>query len=603
MKKFVVRMIYSLVFMSGLLSLLGKSVSAYDLVETQWGFDGKVIPYQINPVFFLVQNNSPQDEDVVLQLSKTRGPGQFGARQVQEVYLSAGAERWVAFYVYLENSNGSVILTDGKQQKDTVQIPNQQAETKRSRVLLVDSSDQFRRTKATLPRFDEMLFPPSVTGTDSLEAVYLDHTPRWRQERRAAFWNWIKKGGRVHLLKGRDGEYPSFSNELSSLNASFDYQHIGAGSVFKHELTEKDLNKTNIEKIDSVETAFLQAKVATQPDSSQQGYSSYGYYHISYTENITRKMKELVNPHHNWTVIYSASFLYLLLVFPGGYLVSRWKKNYWYTYGVLLTGVVCFSLLFNLIGSRGYGESTQINTVALAQVLSDEEVDLTQYSNAFVTSGDYYRLEYEGSGQVYSTAQERERVNGIIHNGADAYFEVDIPPFSSRPFILRRQVDHSAPQFEITRYNETEGLASLVISASESVEFQPGNIWAIQGNSITSMKGNENNQFKSGKLGSLRKILENINNSQYGFRPSYYEDEESQVSAKRLYRESFNNLMLSSLNIVSQEDLEQKKIPEDRIYLFVAQPFPESLNAVNSTFAQQTGQILYAYELLLSESP
>jgi hypothetical protein len=102
-----------------------------------------------------------------------------------------------------------------------------------------------------------------------------------------------------------------------------------------------------------------------------------------------------------------------------------------------------------VVGRRGYGEVAAVHTVSYARHLADDTYDVTQWTNVFVTSGDYYTISHPASHNIYSTCEDSEAVNGVINNGKDGNFRVDIPLYSSRAFVHRGKMKGDDTAVEI----------------------------------------------------------------------------------------------------------------------------------------------------------
>src|SRR3954471_16246164 len=111
------------------------------------------------------------------------------------------------------------------------------------------------------------------------------------------------------------------------------------------------------------------------------------------------ELNQMTRPKHKWAVIYLLSLVYIALIFPGFYLLGLKRSDYRIMYGAMLGIVATFSGLFAFIGRRGYDETTTIHTVAIATPLADGSLDVTGWTNAFVTSGANYAITNDGTGK------------------------------------------------------------------------------------------------------------------------------------------------------------------------------------------------------------
>ncbi|MCA9039112.1 MAG: hypothetical protein KDA65_02060 [Planctomycetaceae bacterium] len=582
---------------------------AFDIEEVHWGFSGKIFPQEINPLFLRLRNNTGEAEEFTLNLKqRTYGSRSVGAtisvaEEGNTIFLAPYTERWVTFYLYASHSSSEVqLFKEDKRVGDPIPMPNQsrsatEESIHRSRVLFT-ASDEFNLNRnSQLKRFPSEVFPPNLTGTDTLEVVFLDHVPRWQPEQRKTFLRWLNRGGILHLLQTRTGTYPTFDEELAVLNGPLDHQYIGGGLVIRHPFSQHNLDKKMLEDIVKQEFDFFQTG-ATPVNQENYGYHYYG---DSLEHYLFPTLKEYVNPNHNWPVMYLISFLYLLLIFPGAWLVMKKWSDFRITYGSLLLGMLLFALIFNVVGARGYGESTQINSIALAQVLPDDELDVMQYSNAFVTSGGFFELQHQGSGLIYSTGSDSEEVLGKIQLGTQAEFSVDIPPFSSRPFIHRTLINKKAPTVELTTFDPEKGLSSLELNI-DSLD-AGSQLWAIHKDRISpiSLQGSSWSTKRSGQpLSEFLQSDEYFNDYDiYGQQINHSANKEkidSQLFRKVMHKSfRFQNIYNNGNNNVSNS------IKQDRVYLFIQSEMPEELKCASESFQKQSGNIIYQYELILSE--
>jgi hypothetical protein len=104
--------------------------------------------------------------------------------------------------------------------------------------------------------------------------------------------------------------------------------------------------------------------------------------------------------------------------------------------------VALFCWLFMELGARGYGEQQQVSTIGYARDLGDDAFCVTLYTDVFATNGDVYRISHGAEHALYSAAQQHEQVRGVIRNGKQGTFAVDIPLFSNRSFVCTARFSH-----------------------------------------------------------------------------------------------------------------------------------------------------------------
>jgi hypothetical protein len=65
----------------------------------------------------------------------------------------------------------------------------------------------------------------------------------------------------------------------------------------------------------------------------------------------------------------------------------------------------------------------------------------------------YYRLTHAAPWNLYAAPSEAEAVTGYILNGKGGYFEVDIPLYSSRPFVHRGVMPGPSAGVQVVEWN------------------------------------------------------------------------------------------------------------------------------------------------------
>ena len=82
------------------------------IVETIWGFDGRVVPGQFNPVSILLDNLSDDPIEGVVTLRGISGMVRdAGGLLSEQIYLSPHTTRWVQFYPYVNRYSSGWRLT------------------------------------------------------------------------------------------------------------------------------------------------------------------------------------------------------------------------------------------------------------------------------------------------------------------------------------------------------------------------------------------------------------------------------------------------------------------------------------------------------------
>jgi hypothetical protein len=318
-------------------------------------------------------------------------------------------------------------------------------------------------------------------------------------------------------------------------------------------------------------------------------------------------LKQMTKPDHNWTVIYLMSLAYMVLIFPGCYLLGARRIDYRIVYGALLSAVILFSLGFSIIGRRGYGEATAVHSIAIARPLGDGQFDVTAWSNVFVTGGGDYAISHEGTGALYSTCQDVEAVNGLIKNGPGAQFVVDIPPYSSRTYGHRIKSAGEPFRIEASEWKGGPALQNFTATADRDLKelLSRAPLYAMYRDRLYRL-GIEGRRLElSGGTGSpLSAFVGTIDANQYSQYGAYYGSWSSEELTEELrFRKMLKPLLVASLNLNSKKAAGEFSLPDDRVRLFVFAPLPQSffIREGETKFGKQAGFVLYCIDLFQPE--
>jgi hypothetical protein len=400
-----------------LLMMVGRTVAALEIRPPIWSFDGKVLPRSFNVVSFEVRNAGAQPFDGDLVMDDGSGLGSRSSAPVkQRVFLAPGTSRWVQFFPYVGAYNPQWRLSWDDGQARTVDL-GQPAEGPPAVVRLADPDAP--GTRATRMRvFPENLFPPTVSATDALQAVVLDHQPRWDAQRREAFLDWVRRGGVVHLVPGADGAFPQFADELAPLNVPGERGRVAAGLVVRHRINGAEITEEWIRN-----AGFPAGEIRTDGEGHVDDVDGFAL----------RKLAAVTRPNVAWSLIYLLTVIYVVLIGPVFYFLR--KRDYRLMLGAFLVTVGLFAWAFTVIGRRGYGEKQIYHSLAIARPLGGGRFSVREWIHAFATTGDIYRFQHSGGSHLYAAIGDGETVRGDVTAGKDAEFTADIPLFSSRPFL------------------------------------------------------------------------------------------------------------------------------------------------------------------------
>jgi len=566
---------------------ISSTAIAVDIEEVVWGFDGRVVPYQFNPLSVLVSNTTEEAVPVKLQLQRSTNVGgdRVGAKVEEVVFLSPFSSRWVQFYPFIGGQYDEWRVSWGP-------LPSQGKDLKRprlgplARIALVEPSQLASSKKTGVKTLSDELFPAFVSGTESLEAVFLDHVPRWQEARRTALLDWVHRGGTIFISPNVAGEYPVFTSELAAFNSPLPNLRLGQGQVIRAD-SILDAN-TKADRI-------LGPPVVPSESSDAWNLSS----------NFTTQLRMITSPDHNWPLIHLISLIYLGLVFPGWYFLAR-RPTHFRTTMLAFVGVAAlFTLAFNIIGRRGYGESTTVNSVAIARQIEPGSYDVMQWTNVFVTGGDEYELTYEGNGDLFSTGPGFERVPGVIDNGVDGKFIADIPLFSSRAFLHRGKM--SGPEWKVevseikiadVESTDKKQLTSLKLKIDPAPKGdRPFIVFGDQMHFLYELDG------EFALSGSSTPVSEQlVSNDGFDARYPYSNYYQQDPNPTRVFSKLRDPLVGQSLDLGIRKDHDPPVyLPTDRVRLFFYEDIPQSFGVKHSDLQAKQGKVLYSMDIWVSD--
>ena len=564
------------------------SAHAIEIREKRWGFDGRVRAGRFNVLSVLVANPEARVFDGEFVLEDRRGMEKsVGAPVVQPVYLAAGTRRWVQFHVFINEPGGDWNLRWGKGARDNEKIDGAQAGAP-ARVLLIDPESAFATTGG-LRAFPDDLFPTTVAATDALDAVALDHVPRWEAARREAFLDWLRRGGTVHLLHGADGQFPQFPEALAMLNG----ERVGAGRVVRHDAVRAAMNDQFL-----ADHGFPAPVLRTN--------AKVLIYNLE--AQLLQKLAALTKPKIAWWMIYVLTAGYVAVVGPLHY---RWSKRLpWLRSIALLLAVVAgFGGAFAFAGRRGSNETQQIRALAIAHSLGDGRHDVTQWISAFATRGDTYKLTHASPSNLYSTATEFDSVNGVIVNGREGRFEVDIPLFSTRPFVHRGVLQGDRTEVAVVDWQTKENgsLEKLVLKSSADFSKKVEHAWLRHRNEFYVME-RSGEGWALGKNAGVsaaeffpddyfQKIMRN--SGQYGNTIIIGGGDGEEKQTDDSLRDAGKLLIARALGTVEglQHLVTSAPPPADQVQLFLYAPLPDGFRVQDPRFGSQKGFVLYVQDV------
>lgn len=450
-------------------ALVAVSAQALEIQQTLWGFDGRVVPDRFSPLSVLVSNPSNLAFDGAITLQpESSAPGGAGASFVQPVFLAPRTSRWVQFYVQNASGVGHYSLRWGRGVKDVYDLDDTANAGAPACVWLHDLESPFA-AGGTLKSFPDQLFPTTAVGADGLDAVVLDHAPKWEPSRREAFLDWVKLGGTLHLLPAADGALPIFGDDLKELDTKDEVTRIGAGRVVHHTVNARDVSAQYLADRGYPARTFELTK-------SPVVYDMDG--------TFFRDLSSLTRPKVSWPLINFLMIGYVLVIGPVHNYYRR-RMDYRVSIAAFLGCVAVFGLALGITGRRGYGESQTVHSLGIARSLGGGKVDVTQWVSAFATSGDRYDLTHRAAANLYAPDRFAEAGSGAIFNGKDGHILADIPLYSARSFLHRAIMTADDTAVTVEKWDGGPGaLKELRLKLGSGFPKVTGELHAVYGGQI-----------------------------------------------------------------------------------------------------------------------
>ncbi len=608
-----------------ILLLCGQSAMAQQnqqvrVVETIWGFDGRVVPGQFMPLSILIDNLSDQPIEATAQLRRVTGMvNEVGGLSVQPVFLGPNSRRWVQFYPYIADQSASWHFTLQTEDKTYTFDPMDQprAVFSRNRAdnepdqslpgVILDPPGMGTRSPTSIKHMPAEIFPPYATAMHGLYSLFLDHVPDWEAPRQEALLSWLKSGGRLHLLLDANNETLRFSGILAALNEPFPEFSVGNGTVIRHDVQRSDLSIQIVTP--AVTPPELKNTSADDDDFNQTSQNRSGF-RTSGTvddEELFSWLRDLTQPDHSWILIFLLSLCYVGLIFPGCWILSKQRTlHFLVTYGAIAGLAAIFSLIFLFIGQRGYGESTSIHTLSVARAEDETHWSSIEYSTLFVTSGDRYATEETDRQTLMASGATSERVDAVMTSGNSASFISRIPPFSSQSILCRRRVTTDNWNLAISEIAQSgEDLSQLTMTFND--KFPLGDkikYFVMHGKYIyTAIVIKEKNQLAIANNRTLLRTFcwptEEID-FRTTMRPQISNPNPDPI--QECFEKSLPRLVARSFSEDFVNDLSRFQLPADKVRLLIYSPIPESLQLSVDTDVKRDGRILFVRDIAIGSN-
>ena len=425
-----------------LIGLTGQAC-ALEVRQVRWGFNGAVKQNAFNLCSIDLNNPTPDPFQGPVQLKPSGGIGGGDDTPWTELnlYVGPGETRTVQFMPFVTSQAPDWEVSWGASATEHFNFPHSNREIPSQVAVQFIAAQGVSSPLKGIEAFLEDDFPIGSPGTEVLGSVVLDHVPRrWDVVRNRAFRDWLGRGGRLYLIHDRDGKPLQFPSPLEELNVPADRFSVGQGTVIRQSIVQ-----------DAGEIPGLVSEISQSAFDPNNPTANIDYSSNPALEGMTQlfqTMRSMVRPDHNWTLIFFLALIYLLILFPGIWFISRKRGDFRITYALILGTVVVFSWFYSEIGKRGYGESTGLREMMVGYPLGNQRIALQKYCSLFVTEGGPYPIPAHGEGAVFSLDSGFSgRVEMGVLNRPQAGFTPDIPPYSACSFqescVIPSQNDYS----------------------------------------------------------------------------------------------------------------------------------------------------------------
>ncbi len=394
------------------------------LGEPALGFGGEIGYDCFNPVRLAVENRGPRPVTCDLELAVRRIDGlPEGVPVRRELTLGPGEARVVTMGAYLkEHSQGLAVrcLPRGGGSPPAREVDLSGRRPGLARVYLQGGL----RRQGVATDFPEACFPTSAVLCTRLQVVILDHVPVWGEARRRALADWLHAGGRLVLLEGRDGRWPVFGAELAGIDAAGHGEALGAGRVYRL--------RTNAETLTAKRLAELVPPAWLDEDDDDDD----SYYETDVNAGLTESFRRAIRPRHRWWLIHLAMLVFVVLVFPGYWLVARrGPKHHLLLLAGFLGTIAIFAGAFAFLAHPASTQPRPLHSISVAVPLTDGRYLVRQWADLFVRAGGSGLIEHPERGAYYACGMtQQDSYAGQASEWPRRYLGAMLPSYSSFNF-------------------------------------------------------------------------------------------------------------------------------------------------------------------------
>ncbi|WP_339730133.1 hypothetical protein [uncultured Gimesia sp.] len=443
--------------------------------------------------------------------------------------------------------------------------------------------------------------------------MILDHVPKWEKSRRTTFIQWIYSGGIVHIFENSNGDLPLFPESYSPLNGISTPVFYGNGVIYRYQNKLNDLSSSDLKQLMARNTrAPVKQPTGENETPAPQVVSStatqfpgaVNHFSQANDEEILATLTDISKPKQIWYFIFLLSFFYLIIAGPGYYLVTKFSNKYSTYYGVYLAGTALFCLIFLFIGQHSTNRTSQIHSLIVANILPDNEIDITSWASLGIVSGGKFNVSYSGDAHIYSACQPYSKVNGVVTCGTEGKMQVDIPPNSSCTVFHRGKTPKTSFNVKLTSFltNET-GIEILSLETDKDFPRQIEQVYFLFGAKLYELKQEHNRLEFKGTSNNLFSVL-NTNPllETTFFTPNRFSPFVRPKNQKDHFalKKFFPILLQRAMRVSAQEIDRSYRYPENRGKLFVLCNIPDSLFPKTPEISRKEGLVLYSLEVPIS---
>lgn len=421
-----------------------------EVVDSIWGFDGRVVRGRFAPLSLLVHNPTEAAFDGRIEVFKSNGIGSvIGPIYSEPLKLSPGARRWVQVHVLESNSFSDWLYRLPPVERRARELAKLRFGAP-TRVFVVPSLDETYEVRGC-SRFLDLLLPKTVAAWSSLGSLVMDARPNLGPEQERALLDWIASGGTLHLLRRADGRDWSLKGPLAALQRpepeltkdGVTIRTIGLGHVLSHPTTRFNTDVKTFDRGPIPDRTRL-----TRPLDPHDFFLQY-------------LRREQPKPAHSWALIFTLCGVFMVLVSPVNFVIGRRVADYRVALLFVFVTVAIFSVLFFQIGRRGFREAAAARTIAHVVTLPGDRVLVSQWTDMFFTDSETLELKHDSERNIYACCEDTERVPGVITGAGRGAFQLRVPLYSKRALHHAAVFELEGPDVVVTRYRPPTSTYSL----------------------------------------------------------------------------------------------------------------------------------------------